>query len=143
MGVRAAAGRVERLFYCGSCFVRGVGCVQLRGGLAALREVAPCLFARWVAAVRWQLHPRTQSLRLMALRCCCCCLDVDDSIAGFTNCDRSVTFPFFAVRGWINGIPSKPSLPSFCTPFAQPCAIVNAALPLNLSLIFASGSLTV
>ena len=69
--------------------------VQLRGGLAALREVAPCLFARWVEVVRWQLHPRVQSLRLMALRCCCCCLDVDDSIARLTKCDRSVTIPFF------------------------------------------------
>lgn len=84
------AGRVERLFYCGSCFVRGVGCVravawsgsnapcralgracvglQLRGGLAALREVAPCLNAQRVQAVRWQLHPRVQSLRLGKLR---------------------------------------------------------------------------
>lgn len=68
--------------------------VQLRGGLAALREVAPCLFARWVEVVRWQLHPRVQSLRLMALRCCCC-VNLDDGIARFTNCDRSVTIPFF------------------------------------------------
>ena len=109
---KGAAGRIERLFYGGSWrLVRWRCSVQLRGRLAALREVAPCLNARRVQALRWQLLPRVQSLRLMALRCCCCCLDVGDSIAGFTKCDRSVTIPFSAVRGWEIGIASPSPCP--------------------------------
>ena len=63
------AGRIERLFYGGSWRVGCWRCsVQLRGRLAALREVAPCLNARRVQALRWQLHPRVQALRLGKLR---------------------------------------------------------------------------
>ena len=62
---KGAAGRIERLFYGGSWrLVRWRCSVQLRGRLAALREVAPCLNARRVEALRWQLLPRVQALRL-------------------------------------------------------------------------------
>lgn len=53
------AGRIERLFYCGSCFVRGVGCVRAvawRGSNAPCRALGRALVSScaegWLHSVR-------------------------------------------------------------------------------------------